>query len=125
MTGGEEELKMNTLMIRVKEESKKPGLKLSIQETKIMVSGPITSWQMDGENVEAGTDFIFLGCKITVDSDYSHEIKTLAPWKESYDKPRRHVERQRHHSADKGPYSQSYGSSSSHVWVWELDYKEG
>ena len=75
MAGREEELKMNTLVIRVKEESKKPGLKLSIQKTKIMVSGPITSWQMDGENVEAETDFIFLGCKITVDSDYSHEIK--------------------------------------------------
>ena len=65
MAGREEELKMNTLLMTVKEESKKPGLKLSIQKTKIMVSGPITSWQMDGENVEAETDFIFLGCKIT------------------------------------------------------------
>ena len=75
MAGREEELKMNNLLMRVKKESKKPGLKISIQKTKIMVSGPITSWQMDGGNVEAETAFIFLGCKITVDNDYSHEIK--------------------------------------------------
>ena len=75
MAGREEELKMNNLLMRVKKESKKPGLKISIQKTKIMVSGPITSWQMDGGNVKAETAFIFLGCKITVDNDYSHEIK--------------------------------------------------
>ena len=69
----EEELK--SLLMKVKEESEKAGLKLSIQKTKIMSSGPITSWQIDGETVETGTDFIFLGSKITADGDCSHEIK--------------------------------------------------
>ena len=73
MAGSEEELK--SLLIRVKEESEKAGLKLNVQKTKIMASGPITSWQIDGENVEIVTDFIFLGSKITTDGDYSHEIK--------------------------------------------------
>ena len=80
-----------------------------------MASGPITSWQIDGEKVEAMPDFIFLGSKITVDSDCSHEIKTHAPWKESYDKPRQHIEKQRHHFSDKGPYSQRYGFFCSHT----------
>ena len=69
----EEELK--SLLMKVKEESEKPGLKLSVQKMKIMASGPITSWQIDGEKMEAVTDFIFLGSRITVDSDWSHEIK--------------------------------------------------
>ena len=86
--------------------------------------GPITSWQIDGEKVEMVTDFIFLGSKFTADSDCSHEIKTLAPWKKSHDKPRQHIKKQRHYFADKSPYSQSYGFSSSHVWIWELDHKE-
>ena len=73
MAESEEELK--SLLMRVKEESKKAGLKLSIQKTKIMASSPITSWQIEGEKVEAVTDFIFLGSKITVDNDFSHEIK--------------------------------------------------
>ena len=74
--------------MKVKEESEKAGLKLNIQKTKIMASGPITSWQIDGENVETMSDFIFLGSKITAVSDCSHENqKTLAPWKNSYDKP--------------------------------------
>ena len=67
--------------------------------------------------METVTDFIFLGFKITADSDCSHEIKMLAPWKKSYDKPRQHIKKQRHYFADKGPYSQSYGVSSSHVWM--------
>ena len=68
---------------------------------------------------------IFLDSKITVDDDCSHEIKrTLAPWKKSYDKPRQHIKKQRHHFTDKGPFSQSYGFSSSHVWMWDLDSKE-
>ena len=71
--------------MKVKEESEKVGLKFNIQKTEIMASGPITSRQIDGETV---TDFIFLSSKIAVDSDYSHEIKTLAPWKKSYDQPR-------------------------------------
>ena len=75
--------------------------------------------------METVTDFIFLGSKITVDGDCNHEIKTLAPWKKSYDKPRQHIKKQRHYFADKGPYSQSYGFSSSHIWMWELDHEEG
>ena len=75
--------------MKMKEESEKVGLKLNIQKTKIMVSGPITSWQIDGETVETVAGFIFLGSKITADGDCSHEIKkTLAPCKESYDQPR-------------------------------------
>ena len=66
----------------------KVGLKLNIQKTKIMASGPITSWEIDGETVETVSDFIFLGSKITADGDCSHEIKMLTPWKESYDQPR-------------------------------------
>ena len=73
MAESEEELKR--LLVKVKEESEKVGLKLNIQKTKIMASGPITSWQMDGETMETVTDFIFLGSKTTVDSDCSHEIK--------------------------------------------------
>ena len=118
-----EELK--SLLMRVKEKSEKFGLKLNIQKTKIMASGPINSWQTDVETMETGTDFIFLGSKITVDSDCSHEIKRhLAPWKKSYDQPRQHIKKQRHHLADKGLYSQSYSFSSNHVWMWELDHKE-
>ena len=95
--------------MKVKDESEKVGLKLNVQKMKIMASGPITSWQIDGETVETVTDFIFLGSKITADSDCSHEIKTLASWKESYDKPRQHIKKQRHYFADKGPSNQSYG----------------
>ena len=74
--------------MKVKEESEKVGLKLSNQLTKIMASRPITSWETDGETVETVSDFIFLGSKITADGDCSHEIKTLTPWKKSYDQPR-------------------------------------
>ena len=86
-----EELK--SLLIKVKEESGKVGLKLNIQETKIMAYGPITSWQIEGETVETVTDFIFLGSKITADGDCSHEIKRLAPWKKTYDQPRQHIKK--------------------------------
>ena len=72
--------------MKVKEESEKAGLQLNIQKTKITAPSPITSWQIDGETMETVADFIFLGSKITADSDCSHEIKTLAPWKKSYDK---------------------------------------
>ena len=81
-----EELK--SLLIKVKEEREKVGLKLNIQKTKVMASGPITSWQIYGETVETVTDFIFLGSEITADGDCSHEIKTLTPLKESYGQPR-------------------------------------
>ena len=96
--------------MKVKEESEKVGLKLNIQKTKILASGSSTSWQIDGETVETVTDFFLLGSKITADGDCSHEIKKmLAPWKKSYDQPRRHIKKQRHYFANKGPSSQSYG----------------
>ena len=82
-----------------------------------MASGPITSWQIDGETMATVTDFIFLGSKITADSGYNHGIKTLAPCKKSYDQPREHIIKQRYYFANEGPYSQSYGFSSSHVWM--------
>ena len=100
--------------MRVKEESGKAGLKLNIPKAKIMASGPIISWQIERDKVEAVTDFIFLGSKITLGGDCSHEIKILAPWKESYDKPRQCIKNQRHKFADKGLYNQSYGFPSSH-----------
>ena len=109
--------------MKVKEKSEKVGLKLNIQKTKIMASGPITSWQTDGETVETLADFIFLGSKITADGDCSHEIKTrLLPG--SYDQLRQDTKKQGHYFANKGPSSQGYGFSSGHVWMWELDYKE-
>ena len=86
-----EELK--SLLMKVKEESEKVGLKLNIQKTKIMTSGPITSWEIDGETVETVLDFIFGGSKITTDGDCSHEIKTLSPWKQNYDQPRQHIKK--------------------------------
>ena len=108
---------MKSLLIKVKEEREKAGLKLNIQKTKIMPSGPIISWQIDGETMEAVIDFIFLGSQITADGDCSHEIKTLAPWKKGYDQPRQHIKKQRHYFDNKGLSSQSYGFSSSHVWM--------
>ena len=98
-----EELK--SLLISVKEESEKAGLKFNIQKTKIMASGPNTSWQIDWETMEAVTDFIFLGSKITANANCSHEIKKFAPWKKSYDKPRQHIKKQRHYFTEKGPSS--------------------
>ena len=115
MAESEEELK--SLLMKVKEESKKVGLKCNIQKTKIMASTSITSWQIDGETMETVTDFIILGSKIAADGDCSHEIKTLAPWKKSYDQPRQHTEKQSHYFVNKGPSSQGYGFSSSHVWM--------
>ena len=103
--------------MKVKEESEKSGLKLSIQKVKIMASVPITSWQIDGETMETVTDFIFLGCKITADGDCSHEIKTLTLRKKSYDQPRQNIKKQKHYFANKGPSNQSYDFSSSHVWM--------
>ena len=109
----------------MKEKSETAGLKLNIYKTKIMASSPITPWQIDMEIMATVRDFILAGSKITVDCDCSHEIKTLVPWKKSYDKHRQHIKKQRHYFADKGPYSQSFGFASSHVWMWELDQKEG
>ena len=114
MAANIEELK--SLLMKVKEESEKVGSKLNIQKTKIMASCPITSWQIDGETVETGTDFILGGgSKITAGSDCSHEIKMLAPWKKSDDQLRQHIKKQRHYFVNKGLSSQGYGFSSSHV----------
>ena len=110
----EEELKS----LLMKAESEKVGLKLNIQKTKIMVSSPIISWQIDGETVETVADFIFLGSKITADVDCSHEIKRrLLLGRKVMTKPRQHIQKQRHYFANKGPSSQGYGFSSGHVWM--------
>ena len=110
----ESEEELRRLLMKVKEESEKVGLKFNNQKTKIMASDPITSWQIDRETV---ADFIFLGSKITSDDDCSHEIKTLIPWKESYDQPRQHIKKQRYYFANKDLSSQGYGFSSGHVWM--------
>ena len=113
MLESQEEVK--SLLMKVKEKSEKAGLKLNTEKTKIMASGPITSWQIVGGKVETVTDCVFLDSKITVDGDCSYEIKTLAPWKESYDRPRQCIKR--HHFTNKGPSSQSYSFSSMDVRV--------
>ena len=117
--------KLKSLLRKVKEESEKVGFKLNVQKTKIMASSSITSWAIDGETIETVRYFIFLGSKITADGDCSHEIKSVfASWKKSYDKTRQFIKKQRHYFANKGLFSQNYGFSSSHIWKWELDYKE-
>ena len=121
MVESKEELK--SLLMKVKEESEKVGLKLNIQKTKIMASGPITSWEIDGETVETVTDFMFWAPKSPQMVTAAMELKDV-PWKKSYDQPRQHIQKQRHYFANQGPSSQSYGFSSSHVWMWELDSKE-
>ena len=110
MAESKEELK--SLLMKVNEESEKAGLKLNIQKTNIIASGPITLWQIDGETMETVIDFIFLGSKITEDGDCSYEIKMLTPWKKSCDQPRQHIKKQRDYFVH-----QSYGFSSSHVWM--------
>ena len=123
MAESEEELK--SLLMKVKEESEKAGLKLNIQKTKIMASGPITPWQIDGETMEAVTDFIFLGSKITADGDFSHEIKRcLFLGRKAMTDLDSILKKQRHYFANKVLSCQSWGFSSSHVWMWELGYKE-
>ena len=92
--------------MKAKEESEKTGLKLNVQNTKILASDPVTSWQIDGETMETVTDFILGGSKITADGDCNHEIKKI-PWKKSYDQPRKHIKKWRHNFANKGPSSQS------------------
>ena len=110
-----EELK--SLLMKVKEESEKVGLKFSIQKTKIMASGPITSLEIDGETLETVRDLILGGSAITADDDHSPKIKTLAPWKKSYDQSGQHIEKQRHYFDNQSPSSQRYGFSSNHVWM--------
>ena len=107
--------------MKVKEESGKAGLKLTIQKTEVMTSSPITSWQIEGEEVKVVTDFNFLGSKITADGDCSDEIKRKDGklWQS-----RQHIKKQRHHFANEDLYSQSYSFSTSHFQMWELDHKE-
>ena len=111
--------------MKVKEEREKSGLILSIQKTKFIASGPIISWQIDEETMETMRDFILGGlqnhCRWWLQP---WNLKTLAPWKKNYDQLRQHIKKQRHYFANKGSSSQSYGFSSGHVCMWELDYKE-
>ena len=115
MAESNEELK--SLLMKVKEESEKADLKLSIQKTKIMASGPITSWQIDGGIMETVIHFIFLDSKITADGDCSHEIKRCLFFGRKAMTNLDGALKNRHYFANTGPYSQSYGSSSSHIWM--------
>ena len=120
----EEELK--SLLMKVKEESEKAGFNPNIQKTKIMASSPIMSWKIRWGNNGNSDRLYFLElqnhCRWWLQS---WNWKTLALWKKSYDKPRQCIKMQSHHFASKCLYSQSYGFSSSHAWMWELDHKEG
>ena len=108
MAESEEGLK--SLLMKVKEESEKVGLKLNIQKTKVMASGSITSWEIDGETVGTVADFIFLGSKMELQMVIeAMKLKDTCSLKESYDQPRQHV--------NKGPSSQDHGFSSSHIWM--------
>ena len=115
MAESEEELK--SLLMKVKEESEKVGLKLNIQKTKITASGASTSWQIDGETVETVSDFIFLGSKITTDGDCSHEIKRRLLLGKKVMTNLDSIFKSRHYFANKGPPSQGYGFSSGQVWM--------
>ena len=119
----EEELK--SLLMKVKEESESIGLNLNIQKTKIMVSGLITSWQIDGDTVETVPDFIFLGSKITADGGCSLEITIrLLLGRKGMTNLDKYIEKQRYYFANKGPSRQGYGFSIGHVWMYELDCEE-
>ena len=123
MAESEEELK--SLLMKVKKESEKVGLKLNIQKMKIMASGPITSWEIDGETVETVSDSILGGSKMSADGDCSHEIKRyLFLGRKVMTNIDRILQRKRHSFVNKGLSGQGYGFSSGHVWIWELNYKE-
>ena len=114
MAESEEELK--SLLMKVKEESEKVGLKLNFQKNKILASSPITSWEIDGETVETVSELILGAPKSLQIVTAAMKLKD-SPWKKSYDQPRKHIKKQRYYFADKGPSSQSYGFSRSHVWM--------
>ena len=114
MAEREEELK--SFLMKVKEESEKVGLKLNILQPKIMAFDPITSWQIDGETMETETLF-WEAPKSLQMVTVAMKFLTLTPWKKSYDQPRQHIKKQRYYFANKGPSSQGYGFSSSHVWM--------
>ena len=115
MAESKEELK--SLLMKVKEDSEKVGLKLNIQKTKILASGPITSWQIDGETMETVTDFFGGSPKSLQVLAAAMKLKMLAPWKKSYVQTRQHIKKQRHVFTNKGPSSQGYDFSSCHVWM--------
>ena len=122
MAESEEELK--SLLMKMKEESEKVGLKLNIQKTKIIASGPITSWEIDGETVETVSDFIFLGIKITVDGDCSHEIKRRLLLRRKVMTNLDSIFKSRDITLPTKVHSQGCGFSSGHVCMWELDCEE-
>ena len=103
--------------MKMKEKSEKVGLKLNIQKTEIMASGPITSWEIDGETVETVTNFILGATKSLQMVSAAMILKDNCSLEEKYDQPRQHIKKQRHYFANKGLSSQSYGFSSSHVWM--------
>ena len=115
--------KLKRLLMKVKEENEKVGLKLNIQNMKIKPSGPIALWQIDGETGKTVRDYFFCS-QITEDGDCRHEIKMLTPWKKSYDQSRQLIKKQRHYFVNKGPSSQVYIFSIGHVWIWDLDCEE-
>ena len=112
-----ESKELKSLLVKVKEESEKVGLKLNIQKTKIMASGPITSKKIDGETVETVEDFIFGGSKITADGDCSHEIKRRLLLARTVMTNLDSIFKNRHYFANKGPSSQAYGFSCGHIWM--------
>ena len=122
MAESKEELK--SLLMKMKEESEKVGLKLNIQKTKIMASSPITSWQIDGGNNGNSEKLYFGGSKITAGGDCSHEIKKCLLLGRKAMTNLDNILKSRHYFTNKGPSIQSYGFSRSHVWMWELDSKE-
>ena len=114
----ESEEEPNSLLMKVKEESEKVGLKHIIQKTEMMESNPITSWQIDGETVETVADFIFFWAPQSLQMvTAAMKLKDGCYLEESHDQPRQHIKKQRDYFANKGPSSQSYGFSSSHVWI--------
>ena len=115
MAESEEELK--SILMKLKEGSEKVGLKLNIQKTKIMASGPITSWQIDGETVETVADFILCSSKIIADGDCSYEIKRRSLLGRKVMANLKHIKKQIHYFTNKGPSHQGYGFSSGHVWT--------
>ena len=120
-----ESKELKSLLMKVKEENEKSGLKLNIQKMKIVASSPITWWQIHGEMKQWEILFSWAPKSLQMVTAAMKFFKKMLPsWKKSYDQPTQHIKNQRHYFAYKGPSSQSYGFSSSHVWMWELDHKE-
>ena len=116
-----EKEELESLLMKVKDKSEMAGLKFNIQKTKITGSGPITSWQIDGETVDTVRDFILRAPKSLWMVTIAMKLKDASPWKESYNQPRQYIKKQRHYFANIDQFSQSYGFSNSQVQMWELD----